>query len=66
MKPNMVECFAEGAGLATAPSVQPPLYDFEMDEQLRSGVNVTVEARNDIATAVTPAIYILGLMDNGQ
>jgi len=63
-KPNTIHAFGAGQGLETVPQTPPGIYDYEVDQNVVAGVPITVEARNDVATAVTNATYILGLFES--
>lgn len=59
--PNTIHAFAAGNGLQTVPQTPEVVTDFECDQPVKAGVPITVEGRNDVATAVTVSVYILGL-----
>lgn len=59
-KPNTMHVVGAGVGLATVPRVAIPIYDYEVDQPVKSGVPITIEARHVPATAVTANILILG------
>jgi hypothetical protein len=64
-RPNSLEVFACGKGLATAPAVMNESRDFAVDQPIIAGTPVTVEARNDVATAVTNSTFIYGQFEVG-
>jgi len=60
-KPNSIECGAQGSGLQTAPAVQPNETDWSVDQMVKAGVPVTIEARNVTAdTPVTTSVLLYG------
>lgn len=65
-KPNSIECFGQGRGLATAPAMANQSRDFMVDQAVSAGVPITIEARNDVATAVTNSTFVYGLFDVGS
>lgn len=62
-KPNTCHAFGAGAGLQTVPMVQPAASDYDVDQPVKAGVPITVEARCDVATAVTVSCYLMGLFE---
>jgi len=67
-QPNTIEVAGVGGGLQTAPIAAVPYYDFEVDQPVRSGVQVTLEGKNvsETDTPVTVSALLLGLFDNGS
>jgi len=64
-QPNTIEVCAEGGGLQTAPVANPYVVDYEVDQEVKSGVEITLEAKNITAdTPVTPNVLLLGYFDN--
>lgn len=63
-KPNMMDFLVEGGGLATAPAVPVPPYDFEVNQPVEPGVNVTIEGRCLEATHVTNSVLVMGLFES--
>jgi len=57
--PQSIEFAAVGGGLQTAPIAAVPFYDFECDQLVQSGVQITLEGKN-VSETDTP-----GLFDNG-
>lgn len=51
-KPNSIEAVGQGIGLATAPRLGGLIIDYSVNQPVKAGVPVTVEARN--VTADTP------------
>ena len=64
-KPNSIECYSQGRGLATVPAPFIDNHDFVVDQAVSAGVPITVEARNDVATAVTNSTFVYGLFEVG-
>lgn len=62
-RPGSIEFYAQGNGLQTVPAFSQESHDFVCDQAVQAGVPVTVEARNDVATAVTAQVFIYGLFD---
>ena len=44
-KPNSIEVYGQGPGLMTAPASVPPFIDFVVDQPVKAGVPITIEAR---------------------
>lgn len=63
-KPNTIHVFGESNGLQTVPYVQAPHIDYEVDQPVQAGVPITIEGKNDVATAVTCAVFLLGLFES--
>lgn len=65
-KPNTIHVAAMGNGLRTVPTSgqQGKPVDYEIDQPVRSGVPVTIEARHNVATAVTAQAFLLGLFES--
>lgn len=59
--PNTIHAFVTGNGIQTAGMVTVVPLDYEVDQPVQAGVPITVEARNDVATAVTVSCYLMGL-----
>lgn len=59
--PNTIHAFGVGQGLQTVPETPPVVLDYEVDQLVKAGVPITVEAKNDVATAVTVSAYVMGL-----
>jgi len=62
-KPNAIEFYGQGAGLQTVPAFPQNPNDFAVEQAVQAGVPITVEARNDVATAVTNSTFIYGLFE---
>lgn len=60
-KPNTMHAMWLGSGLQTAPAFPAPVVDFQVDQPVKSGVNITVEGRCANASGVTNDIFLLGL-----
>lgn len=59
--PNVIEVGAEGSGLQTAPALANQGMDWPVNQAVRSGVPITIEARNVTAdTPVTNNVLIYG------
>lgn len=66
-RPNSIECGSQGSGLQTAPALQAPALDWQVDQQVQAGVPITIEARNITEdTPVTVDELLYGLFDNGS
>lgn len=62
--PNVIEVGAQGSGLQTAPAVKTgEILDWQVNQQVKSGVNIIVEGRNEAgaATPVTVEALVYGL-----
>ena len=62
-KPNTIEVFAQGRGLATVPCHSQEAKDFVIDQPIYPGTPITIEARNDVATAITNSTFIYGCFE---
>lgn len=60
-KPNTMHVCGCGNGLATAPAVPAPVFDYTVNQPVKSGVPITIEGRHAVATAVTANILVMGL-----
>ena len=64
-KPNTIEVYAQGPGLMTAPCPVPPHTDFLVDQNVKAGVPITIEARTAGSYAsVTVEAFIWGLFES--
>lgn len=63
-KPNTIHVVASGTGLRTVPAFPIPHQDFEVDQPVKSGVPITIEARHSVATAVTANAFLMGLFSS--
>lgn len=59
-KPNTIHLVAAGNGIDTALTPRGGYFDFPIDQPVKSGVPITLEARHAVATAVTHRSFILG------
>lgn len=59
--PNVIQVGGSGVGLRTVPAMSMPVYDWEVDQPVKSGVPITIEGRHAVATAVTANIQVYGL-----
>lgn len=65
--PNTIHVAGMGNGLRTAPAMYEGYpVDFEVDQPVKAGVPITVEARHNVATAVTAQAFLLGLFSTGS
>jgi hypothetical protein len=64
--PNTIHAMVVSNGIQTAPLVPSPSLDYEVNQPVVAGVPVTIEAKNDVATAVTVAVFLMGCFDNGK
>lgn len=63
-RPNSIECYAQGAGLQTAPYLQPKERDFVVNQPVQAGVPITIEGRNlNAETPVTVDAMIYGYFE---
>lgn len=60
-KPNTIHVAGCGNGLATAPAVPSPVFDYSVNQPVAAGVPITIEGRHAVATAVTANIILMGL-----
>jgi hypothetical protein len=63
-KPNEIHIIAQGNGLRTAPGTTPPALDYEVNQPCSVGTDITSEGRNNVATAITNNIFIMGLFES--
>lgn len=64
--PNAIEVGAQGSGLQTAPAQQAETLDYQVDQPVKSGVPISIEARNVTAdTPVTVSALLYGLFEVG-
>ena len=62
--PNSIEVYAQGPGLMTAPCPVAPYTDFAIDQEVKAGVPITIEARTAGAYAsVTVEAFIWGCFE---
>lgn len=64
--PNTIHLVGAGNGLDTALTPRGGAFDYEVDQPVKSGVPITIEARHAVATAVTHRSFILGLFTTGS
>ncbi len=60
--PNTIELVSNGNGLKTAPAKQS-VVDYQVDQPVQAGVPITIEGKNDVATAVTVSVIVMGLFE---
>jgi len=63
-KPNTIHVGGCGNGLATAPAVPAPVFDYSINQPVKAGVPITLEGRHAVATAVTANILVMGLFSS--
>jgi hypothetical protein len=63
-KPNVMHVGGNGNGLATVPQATVPPIDYSVDQPVKSGVPITIEARHAVATAVTANVMIFGMFQS--
>jgi len=63
-KPNTLHVAGCGNGLATAPAVPAPVFDYQVAQPVKAGVPITIETRHAVATAVTANIMIMGMFQS--
>lgn len=62
--PNTIHTMGVGSGLQTAPAFPVPPMDYEVDQPVTAGVPITIEGRCGNASAVTNAVYLMGLFES--
>jgi len=63
-EPQTIECYGQGAGLHTAPLATVGHKDFIVDQEVKAGVPITIEARTAGAYAsVTVECFLWGLFE---
>lgn len=63
-RPNTITVGVQGSGLMTAPAFNAGHMDWPVDQPIKSGVPITVEARNiTAATPVSQEAFIYGCFD---
>lgn len=63
-RPNTIHVGQDGGGLQTAPRITVPPTDWPCDQEVKSGVPITVEARNVTAdTPVTVDTFLYGIFE---
>lgn len=63
--PNSIECGGLGTGLRTAPAMFAQPIDWVVDQEVRAGVPITIEARDVTAdTPVTNSVTLWGLFES--
>jgi len=63
-KPNAMVVGGVGSGLQTAPALQPPAFDFEVDQPVDTGVDITLEGKNCTSdTPVTVSALLWGYFE---
>jgi hypothetical protein len=60
-KPNSMECFGQGNGLATVPATTQVEKDFQCEQAVQAGVPIVIEGRCTDGTPVTNNTYLYGL-----
>lgn len=63
-KPNSIEVFTNGSGLQTAPAFAVEPIDYDVLQEVRAGVPITVESRNVNGSAVTVDVAVMGRFEN--
>lgn len=65
--PNVLEVAAQGHGLQTATGTPGETLDWPVDQQVQSGVPITIEGRNEAGaeTPVTVEAFLYGLFEVG-
>lgn len=62
--PNTIHVAATGNGLRTAPAMAQLHVDYEVDQPVKAGVPITIEARHNVATAVTCNCLLMGMFES--
>jgi hypothetical protein len=65
-QPNTIHVAGAGCGLRTAPAFPAPVYDFEVNQKVKSGVGITMEGKHATGSPVTCNAIVLGMFDNGK
>jgi hypothetical protein len=63
-KPNVIHVCSTGNGIRTAPAANQPPVDFQVNQPVKAGVPITIEARHNVATAVTTNQFVMGLFQS--
>lgn len=63
-KPNTIHLVAAGNGIDTALTPRGGVFDFPVNQPVKSGVHITLEARHSVATAVTHRSFVLGQFES--
>lgn len=63
-KPNTLHAMGVGTGLQTAPAVGAPVVDHVVDQAVKAGVPITIEARRGNGSGVTNNNYLMGLFES--
>jgi hypothetical protein len=61
--PNTLHVCGAGNGIDTALTPRGGAFDFEVDQPIKAGVPITIEARHAVATAVTHRSFVMGLFN---
>ena len=61
--PNLLEFAINGGGLKTAPVGIQQIVDYQVDQPVIQGVGIGMEGRNDVATAVTVSVIVMGCFE---
>ena len=61
--PNSMDFAINGGGLKTVPVAYQADITYAVDQQVRAGVPITIEARNATATGVTVSVIVLGCFE---
>ncbi len=64
--PNVIHVAGAGNGLRTAPATAQAVFDYPVSLPCRSGVDITIEGRHAVATAVTANIILMGEFENNK
>jgi hypothetical protein len=63
-KPNTIHVGAAGGGLRTAPAFAVPTYDYEVNQPVKAGVQITLEGRHAAGSPVTNNTLVLGMFSS--
>ncbi len=64
--PNLLEFALNGSGLKTAPGSEQKVLDYQVDQPVQAGVGIALEGKNDVATAVTVSVIVMGCFEVTQ
>ena len=62
-KPNAMDVCINGGGLKTVPVGFQNVIDYQVNQPVKAGLTIGIEGRNEVATAVTVSILILGCFE---
>jgi len=60
---NTMSFMVAGHGLETVPQQNPPVYDFDVNQPVNTGNDITLEGRAIEATHVTNSVLVIGYFE---